>query len=391
MSAFYCQLDYEHVPYRSPMGTKNGNISNNGCGVCSAAMVAENLMGIPFPPEMAARLSKMCGAREVYGTDLYTYSPVFAANLGMTVYDTEDVDEMLRFLQEKRGMVIANIRGDRPDDGYIGVFSTGGHYVVLADAEGDIVKVWDPMYQEGSGRFDIPGRKEKVRMDGLDAYAHADVFREDCLERPFFLFEKRAGEKPLPLIGVLCEEDNKAQCEQALLRSGSLPLFISPDTPAESAYALFSGLNGLLLADDSAPEALKEALIRLCIEKKKPLLATGSNMALLAKSQGASLSPAPSCDAVSTLWGTRLEVVAGGEYAVSPCIPLNVETLPEALRACAQAKDGSIAALELCNGPFTLGVAWKAEAIAQSDPNAAALFAALTANARKDFAARPNP
>ena len=54
-TAFYCQLDYEHVPYPSPVGAKNGNIANNGCGVCAASMVAENMLGVSFPPEEAAQ------------------------------------------------------------------------------------------------------------------------------------------------------------------------------------------------------------------------------------------------------------------------------------------------------------------------------------------------
>ena len=87
-------------------------------------------------------------------------------------------------------MVIANVRGNRPDDGYIGVFSDSGHYVVIAAANGNEVLVWDPMYKEGSGRFDVPGRKGKVRLDGTDAYADFDVLRQDCKERPFFLFWK---------------------------------------------------------------------------------------------------------------------------------------------------------------------------------------------------------
>ena len=190
MKSFYCQLDYEHVPYPSPVGSVEGNIANNGCGVCSASMVVENMLDVPFPPEEAAKMAKACGAREGYGTDLYIFSPVFAKAFGMTCRDTEDPDEALRFLQEKRGMVIANVRGDRPDDGYIGVFSDSGHYVVIAEAEGTTVKVWDPMYKLGSDRFEKPGRKEKVRLDGTDAYADMSVFHEDCKERPFFLFEK---------------------------------------------------------------------------------------------------------------------------------------------------------------------------------------------------------
>ena len=190
MKSFYCQLDYAHVPYPSPVGAKNGNIANNGCGVCSASMLVENLLDVPFPPEEAAKMAKACGAREGYGTDLYIFSPVFAAAFGMTCRDTEDPNEALRFLQEGKGMVIANVRGDRPEDGYIGVFSDSGHYVVIAEAEGSTVKVWAPMYKPGSDRFDKPGRKEKVRLDGTDAYADMSVFHEDCKERPFFLFEK---------------------------------------------------------------------------------------------------------------------------------------------------------------------------------------------------------
>lgn len=193
--AFYCQLDYEHVPYPSPVGSPNGNLANNGCGVCSASMVVENMLGVSFTPEESAKLAKACGAREGFGTDLYIYSPVFARQFGLNVKDTEDADEALRFLQEGRGMVIANTQGDRPQDGYIGVFSNSGHYVVLAGANGNEVLVWDPMYKEGSDRFEISGRKGKVRLDGTDAYADFDVLRQDCKDRPFFLFWKQENQE----------------------------------------------------------------------------------------------------------------------------------------------------------------------------------------------------
>ena len=188
MKSFYCQLDYEHVPYPSPVGAVNGNLANNGCGVCSASMLVENMLDVPFPPEVGAKLAKACGAREGYGTNLYIYAPVVAAAFGMTVRDTEDGQEALRFLQEGRGMVIANTYGDRPE--HIGVFSDSGHYIVLAEANGTEIKVWDPMYKEGSGRFDVPGRIGKVRLEGTDAYADFSEIEQDCFERPFFLFEK---------------------------------------------------------------------------------------------------------------------------------------------------------------------------------------------------------
>ena len=188
---FYCQLDYEHVPYPSPMGAVNGNLANNGCGVCSASMLVENMLDVPYPPEVAAKEAKACGAREGYGTNLYIFAPVFAAAFGMKVRDTEDGQEALRFLQEGRGMVIANTYGDRPE--HIGVFSDSGHYIVVAEAKGTEVKVWDPMYKLGSDRFEAPGRKGKVRVEGNLAYVDIATLAKDCDNRypSYALFRKK--------------------------------------------------------------------------------------------------------------------------------------------------------------------------------------------------------
>jgi len=187
MARFYCQLDYEHIPYPSPT-TGRGTIANNGCGPCAASMVAENMLGVSFPPEEAAKFGLECGARAPVGTNFYIYARAFAEKFGLKVTDTEDADECLEFLMQGRGMVIANTYGDRPEDGYIGVFSDSGHYIVLAGVEGEKVMVWDSMYRPG--RFDVPGRIGKVRMDGFDAWADFSVIRSDCVHRPFFLFEK---------------------------------------------------------------------------------------------------------------------------------------------------------------------------------------------------------
>ena len=191
---FYCQLDYADIPYPQT-GTGRGNIADNGCGPCCAAMVAENMLGIDFKPWDACQLAIDCGARDEPGTDLYKFAPVFARKVGLSVRHTEDADEALRFLREGRGLVIANTQGDRPADGWIGVFSDCGHYIVLAGAEGNTVRVWDPMYRPG--RYDIPGRAGKVRMEGNEASADFEIIRQDCRDRPFFMFERTVPSYPL--------------------------------------------------------------------------------------------------------------------------------------------------------------------------------------------------
>ena len=61
---------------------------------------------------------------------------------------------------------------------------------INVSANGTEVLVWDPMYKEGSDRFDTPGRKGKVRLDGTDAYADFSEIEQDCYQRPYFLFWK---------------------------------------------------------------------------------------------------------------------------------------------------------------------------------------------------------
>ena len=184
---FYCQLDYENVAYPSP---KNGfgNLANNGCGPISASMLIENMLGVPFPPEEAARFFLECGARADVGTNFYIGAKAVAERFGLAVRDTEDAAEALAFLQAGRGMVIANTYGDRPEDGYIGVFSDSGHYILLTGAKDGEAYVLDPMYRPG--RFDKPGRAGKVRLRGPLAAADFSIVASDCVNRPFFLFEK---------------------------------------------------------------------------------------------------------------------------------------------------------------------------------------------------------
>ena len=182
---FYCQLDYEHIPYPSP-SSPCGNLANNGCGVCSASMVVEYLTGEDFPPEDSAVLAKGCGAREGFGTDMRIFAPAFATAKGLNWESTQDPGRVLEFLRSGKGAVIGNTSGDR--EGWTGVFSDSRHYIVLVSARENTVQVWDPLL--APGRYDTPGRAGKVRLEGYNAYADFSVIVGDCGLRPFYLFWK---------------------------------------------------------------------------------------------------------------------------------------------------------------------------------------------------------
>lgn len=183
---FYCQLDFEHVPYPSPT-SPDGNIADNGCGVCATSMLIESMLGVDFGIEACARFLKQCGARETFGTDYYIGAGAVAGRFGLEMRPTEDIAFVMDYLHRyPDAKAVANIRGDR--EGYLGVFATSGHYVLIDGAQGDELRVYDPMYRPG--RYDLPHRINKVRVEGFAVYTDYTVLRDDCFERPYFLFRK---------------------------------------------------------------------------------------------------------------------------------------------------------------------------------------------------------
>ena len=82
---FYCQLDYESIPYPQG-GTGKGTIADNGCGICSACMVAENMLGVSISLEDADANGGTQGM--VYGFLPLTMKGVVAALTGQTFENT---------------------------------------------------------------------------------------------------------------------------------------------------------------------------------------------------------------------------------------------------------------------------------------------------------------
>ena len=138
-----------------------------------------------LPVQKACCLAIACGARDKPGTDIY----VFVQTVGFDLLVTKDAQEVRRFLAPNKGMVITNTRGDR--EGYTGVFSNSVHHTVLTDLEGEFVRVLDPMYRDG--RYDSPGRKDKVRMEGNEVIALLPVISQDRMSRLYFLYSRDGG------------------------------------------------------------------------------------------------------------------------------------------------------------------------------------------------------
>jgi hypothetical protein len=190
---FYNQNNYAHVPYPSSNLPK-ATVKSGGCGVVSASMIVENLTGQAVPPDKMAPYAISKGARVAGGTDMNVMAKSISSDYGLT-FKTTNEEKLLSEHLKKGHMAIANVGGNR--SGYVGVFSDGGHYVVVAGLTSDgKVIVLDPGYYVG--KFNMAGRKGKVTVQGNNCICDMAVLAKDTENRSpaYWLFERKVEEVP---------------------------------------------------------------------------------------------------------------------------------------------------------------------------------------------------
>ena len=180
------QADHAHLRYITRAAQegeakergKTTTIKNAGCGLCSAIMVADRLLpNCNFGLYDALDLAYASEANHKRGTDYDCLGPALAEKLGLKYEPTNDPERLLYCLRTG-GAAVAHVGGDR--EGYIGVFSHGGHYVTVIGVEEDgRIAILDPSYKEN--KYEEEGRQGKVEVkNGLIALCDVQVLAEDC-------------------------------------------------------------------------------------------------------------------------------------------------------------------------------------------------------------------
>ena len=188
------QQDYPHIPYPtnasdpSSSSYTKGTVATSGCGPCSLCMVVEHLTMHEFSLEEALNLSYETKANLKVGTNLMILGLAVAEKFGLSMSVSNDLKDVRKCLRAG-GRVIMNVGGDHDD--HIGTFSDVGHYVVIISYADGLYCVLDPAYRVD--KYTIPGRKGKIKEDGLFLYTHAKVLLEDTLNRDpgFYLFNRK--------------------------------------------------------------------------------------------------------------------------------------------------------------------------------------------------------
>ena len=177
---YYNQADrrWANHPYTSKTHP-SATVKSGGCGPTCGAMVVSNLVKVIYPNEMAD-LFKKNGYRANEGTDPRAFYWIANKNnikMRKSVYISDAIECL-----KNDGIVIAHLYNSKKS-----LFSTGGHYVVLAGIDGNELIVYDPYLY--SGKFNN-GKRRKVKVNGVECRISTFNFKlyNDynlyCFDRP---------------------------------------------------------------------------------------------------------------------------------------------------------------------------------------------------------------
>lgn len=175
---YYNQTDSRWANHMySSVGDSSQTIGTSGCGPTSAAMVVTATRGAITPDEMGdlfVRYGYRSASNGTYWSAFRAVADEF--NIGYT--ETTDIQRALQLLQSKN-YVIASCGN--------GLFTTGGHFIVLTELNGDTITVYDPYLY--AGKFDTSTRRGKVTVDGNKVYVSVSNFINYANTKGFFCYE----------------------------------------------------------------------------------------------------------------------------------------------------------------------------------------------------------
>ena len=194
---FVCQLDYEHIPYRTNVLNdsvsevdKIRNVRKSGCGLCSVIMMLDGLLGVNLSVEDCVKISENCLANHAAGTDMKVLAPVIAEKYGLNYFQSSDVNEAVKHLQNG-GMIVAHV--GVPTGKNIGLFTKGGHYILLVSTDGEDFCILDPSYTDD--KFTIPERAGRVNFSNAPyLYCNVDVLDSETKpekEVKYYMFSRK--------------------------------------------------------------------------------------------------------------------------------------------------------------------------------------------------------
>ena len=175
---YYSQLDnrWKNQMYSS-VGNSTQTIGTSGCGPTSSAMVVSSIKGNITPNEMA-NLYMQYGYRSANQGTYWSAFKWTADVFDIGYSECYKLDDAVAKLKDNHYIIASCNQG---------LFTYGGHFIVLTGVEGDYIKVYDPYLY--NGKFSTSTRIGKAEVKGNTVYVSIENFREYANYQKFFCFK----------------------------------------------------------------------------------------------------------------------------------------------------------------------------------------------------------
>lgn len=174
---YYSQIDsrWSSHSYTS-CGNYSQTIGTSGCGPTCASMVVTATKGTITPPEMGDLFVKY-GYRSSNNGTYFSAFRFVADTFNIGYEETYRLDDAVSLVRNNHYVVVSCANG---------LFTTGGHFIVIVGIDGDTLKIYDPYLY--SGKFETSTRRGKVTVSGNTAYCSIENFRNYANYQKFFAY-----------------------------------------------------------------------------------------------------------------------------------------------------------------------------------------------------------
>lgn len=175
---YYSQIDSRwKKDIYSSVGDYSQTIGSSGCGPTSAAMIVSSIKGNITPKEMAD-LYVQYGYRSKNSGTYWSAFKWTADVFNIEYKETGNFDNAINALKDNNYVVVSCGAG---------LFTYGGHYIVIVGVDGDNLKIYDPYLY--AGKFNTSTRRNKVTVNGNTVYCSIDNFKNYANYKQFFCYK----------------------------------------------------------------------------------------------------------------------------------------------------------------------------------------------------------
>lgn len=175
---YYSQIDNRWRNKRySSTGNASQTIGSSGCGPTSASMIVTACKGA-ITPDVMSDLFVKYGYRSANNGTYWSAFRAIADEFDIGYSETTNFQRAIELLRNNN-YVVASVGN--------GLFTTGGHIIVLTGIDGDTIKIYDPYLY--AGKFETSTRRGKVTVVENTVYVSVQNFKNYANAKGFFCYK----------------------------------------------------------------------------------------------------------------------------------------------------------------------------------------------------------